>query len=404
MWQSLGRAIPSIDRLAADPRGTLTREEVRIAPATKYPLFIGTGMLAILAPVLLRHHCGLVLTESAQLTLICAIATISFVVLIVIPFGMEVVLTADGVRLRRGVSEVFCPWALFHAPGNIFVRQQELVLPIAPEAIPYIEQRDNERIICQGTQIQSPLFQIRGTKSAVLFYRFNAPPEELGKLLLHLGRVLGDRLPAGAVPPEAYPIPETGDQSPVTAAKDGWVTMSLTRLTFPPVCCNCGERASFRLPLDARGHIAWALLSLGHFCERMTLEVPICRSCHKTVQRARRRGRWAAWGFGLFLAVMGLIPWLIGPNDKVGFLIFFSACATGLMAGILIRGPLTDALVLPARAGRYSPRANTVRLRFRRPEYVGLVCPSADSLPEDCTCISTRSASPSSHREEQLFR
>src|SRR5205823_1185483 len=77
---------------------------------------------------------------------------------------------------------------------------------------------------------------------------------ELGELLLHLGRQLGDgpRIPASGSPAAGA---TTAGHSPLaTPLANGWVRVRLTRLPFPPVCVGCGlfTRESIAHTLDQR--------------------------------------------------------------------------------------------------------------------------------------------------------
>jgi hypothetical protein len=364
--------IPNQDQLYADPARTLAQEEVRIAPAGKRTLFVGIVALALLAPLLIRYKMGLALSVQTHAAIMAAIVVVGVLLVAVCPFGVELVLTTEGVRFRRRATEVLCPWALFNASGNPFFRSNELILPVASVAIPYIRQYHYECLVRQGVQIKNALLKLQDGNQAVLLNQSTAPSQELGRLLLHLGRTLGGRLPDESVPTEACPATERCEERYEAGRKRGWITLSLTRLVFPPTCCDCGLAADTFISLDLGLHVLWSLACLGHYNEKVRVAVPICQHCQEATRGRQRRRQWSGAAIGMFFGLLATCV-LVGFRavadpiavSCVGVVIGFIGLWVGLEIG-------RACAPFPVR-GYYAPRNNTVALRFRRPDYADVV-------------------------------
>jgi hypothetical protein len=357
--------------LCADPAGTLQRSGIRFAAPKKYRRFLLAGMVAIFLPALMMYKTGFMFLWSDFLALIAGTALVAFTVVAVLPFGVELVLTVDGIRLRRRATEVFCPWSLFNVSGNVLARPNELVLPIAAQAIPFVQQYDNERLVRQGVQVQTPLLRFQKGTEMVLLPQFTAPPEELGRLLLYLGRALGNRLPTESVPAEACPSADAPESALFADQKNGWMTVSLTALKFPPICCNCGVSADQVWSLWAGFRHVDALGGLAYYREKITVRVPICGPCLREVEQQQWRGRQVGTRIGLAVVVVGtllVLPWRAAVNQVA--LVFFGVAAAVIVptAGLIIGAVAADRR-LPVRAARYSGSKNTVALWFRQPAY-----------------------------------
>jgi hypothetical protein len=246
----------------------------------------------------------------------------------------------------------------------------------------------------QGVQLKTPLLRFQNGREAVLLPQFGAPAEEVGRLLLHLGRALGHRLPAESVPAEAYPSPDTAESALCSDQKNGWITVSLTALKFPRACCNCGVSTDQMWSLWAGSRQVEGLGGLTHYHEKITVHVPICGPCLREVKLRKGHGRLVGAGIGLAVAVVGtllVLPWR--PADLVHVFLFGALAAFLVtLAGFLI-GAVAANRRLPVRAARYSGSKNTVALWFRRPAYAdavrALMQDQRAPVTEAVACVST---------------
>jgi hypothetical protein len=172
---------------------------------------------------------------------------------------------------------------------------------------------------------------------------------ELGELLLHIGRQLGDGRPVVIGGPADAP---TVSVPLATAQPGGWMKVRLTRLPFPPVCVGCG--------LVSRDSIAHTL----DVSRSVQVEVPLCQPC----QADRRTRRRRAVIFGL---AAGLAPGLIGiavgapfldaeELAIVGLLMFPVGIVCGLVVGLIVREVRE-----PVRFKDYSAASGTVAMWLR---------------------------------------
>jgi hypothetical protein len=252
--QSLPQAISDLDRLLARPAEMLEHGDITIDPERNYlwptlltllfviPLWFGCVVALIVrlpAPGLGPLVWGLVATAP--------LVIVSFLLLARLFRGGPCVLTKTGVAFQLRRKTVFCPWALFDTPGRplpmIMVQRPpdvlavlpvqsqrclSVVLPVRPEAVSLVEARKDDVVVAQGTQASTRHFKFRSAHEAEL-RGFAVSAEELGGLLLHLGRALGPGVRSQ----------ESGVASPASRAatrdKNGWITVSLTRVTFPPL-------------------------------------------------------------------------------------------------------------------------------------------------------------------------
>jgi len=112
--------------------------------------------------------------------------------------GGELVLRAEGVVLRHRRTMVYCPWALFAAPGEGWKPDRgHLVLPVRSAAVAEVVQGHDDAVRATGMAVRTtPLFFQSG-REAVLGDLYAVRLEDVGELLLHVGRKLA------AVPPSA---------------------------------------------------------------------------------------------------------------------------------------------------------------------------------------------------------
>ncbi len=79
--------------------------------------------------------------------------------------GHSLVLHPDGVEVKYRDTTVWCPWALFNVDGHAFVPDGDsprvgLTLPVAREAIPFVELRREDTPIAHGAEIKARQWHI----------------------------------------------------------------------------------------------------------------------------------------------------------------------------------------------------------------------------------------------------
>jgi hypothetical protein len=373
----LARLLPDLEDLLHDPHAYLAREPLTIGPRQMFGLAFSFGA----AGIALILSCTLVAgpTAGERLALGAGLLAGALVWLSWSLFlrGHSLVLRDDGVEVCYRDTTIWCPWALFSVEGHAFVPDADsprvgLTLPINTEAVPFIEQRFNGAPVAHGIRARGRQWQLIAADEVVLPARYEVRAGELGELLLLLGRRLGRRLPAGTPPPEAQRLAEI---EPLPAPDpDGWITVYLTRLRLPPICCDCGEGTTQTLTLYASPGVGGLLGELTGTGQPLELPVPVCPSCKERL-RARQRGgalqglrlgALAALSTGMLLALGR------GVQDTTAAVVLgVGALAAGGLGGFLL-GTLL-ARRLPAEVSRYSPGSGTLRIRFRNPDYTSLV-------------------------------
>jgi hypothetical protein len=370
--QSLARFLPDLEDLLHDPRAYLAQEPVTIGPRQMYGLafLFGLGGLAfLLSCVVQGEPDGERLALGVGL-LIGASVWLGWSLML---RGHSLVLHPDGVELNYRGTTVWCPWAVFNVEGHAFVPDADsprvgLTLPVATQALPFVELRREGTPVAHGAQVQAPQWQVIAPDAVVLPARYEVLAGELGELLLELGRRLGRHLPRGVPPPEAHTPPR--DEVPEAPGPEGWITVHLTRLTFPPHCCECGQwTARTRgFAISSRWDTAASIfVSAG---QQLELPIPFCDACHERLRNRQRRGslRGMQLGAGVFAALSVLLVWSQGGNAPSFLLVIgIAALAVGGLAGFILGTLLSKRL--PAELARYSPARGTVALRFRHPEY-----------------------------------
>jgi hypothetical protein len=379
MTQPLQAVIPDLDELLARPAAVLGRQPLRIGPAPLHRLgllAVPTGaIVGVLAPALFTRNWD---GQVARIGLVVGLLLgLLLLVVALLRRRLEVLLGKEGVEFWHGRRSVWCPWALFSAPGNVLVNSDRLIdcltLPVSPQAVPYVELRQDELCQAQGARVKTATFRFTSGDQVMLSGHYEVVPAQLGSLLLQLGRQLGTPL-TGWVPEEAVPSEEPIPSDAGTA--DGWVTLRLTRLFFPPVCSVCGQPSAETMDFHACGRWNWfvALLTLGHVHGPfVTVRVPVCARCQQSYRRGQQRGTWLGVFSGLVLALLGvlaLFPVLDAPGR---FCLVGVALIFGPLIGFGIGLPVAERLRSPVRKAWYSSRRSLVRLRFRRPEYAGQV-------------------------------
>jgi hypothetical protein len=373
--QPLARLVPDLEDLLHDPRSYLGREPVVIGPRRMYGLF----WLFALAGVAFLAYFALAKRDTEALALGIAMLVGSSVWLLwsLLLRGHSLTLHADGVEVCYRDMAVWCPWALFNVDGQAFVPEADsprvgLTLPVAPDAVPFIELRLHGAVVAHGVEVKARQLQLAASDEVVLPARYEVRADELGELLLLLGRRLGRELPRGVPPPEAYRTIEL-DELPTPDAA-GWITVSLTRLHFPAICCDCGEPTSHNLPLRVEAGSDWLIGQLTGTSGGVELPIPVCPACQARMQARQQRGgiqgivRGAVVALGLTLLAALALGW---QDMNTLAILGLGIGAAGGLAGFLVG--TFSARRFPAQAARYSPSRGTLALRFRNPEYASLV-------------------------------
>jgi hypothetical protein len=263
--------------------------------------------------------------------------------------GGSAVLREEGVEFVYRRRSVFCPWALFQAPGSPYQPDHKRVILPANDAIPVAEADSEGNVSARpAADVKCPPLAACADGQIALADLYEVRLSEFGELLLHLGRLLGDaphdrNEVNGAAPVVLAPL--------ATPEKDGWLRVRLTRLPFPPVCSGCGSGTK---------EVVHQVLDASHAVQ---IGVPLCGTCQ--VDRRLRRNRYLLMGLGAGLLpgvfwVLAASPFLNGVDVCVGVGILGPA---GLLIG-LVGGLLARDRAGPARFRDYSAASGTVAMRL----------------------------------------
>jgi hypothetical protein len=382
--RSLRQFFPDLDEFLLDPAAYLTAGPVEMGPRRAYgfaAVFAVLGALCLVACAVsgvwrderLLIGIGLLIGASVWLGWSLRLR------------GHSILLKTDGVEFRYRETVVWCPWALFNVEGHPIVPEGDnaniaVVLPVSPEAIPYVELRRNEAAVAYGKQVKAPQFRFALADQVVLSARYEMASRDLGDLLLQLGNRLGRRLPRGAPPPEAYPSREPAHAEFAGPDSGGWYTVSLGRLRFPPRCSNCGQPTDASVPVSFEGgDIAGRLTSSSRAPE---LSVPLCADCQNEIRHAYQRGGIRGVNIGVvagMLALAGLAA-LQGERAPVTLAIAgLGGAAVGGLVGFLAGSAITRPL--PVRFRRYRSDSGMLQVHFQDPHYADLVQAASSRKP-----------------------
>lgn len=376
--QSLSRVVADLEELIENPRAYLLQEPLAIRPRQMYGLasifgFAGLGLL-LSGLFLDPADRGQLLGERLALGVGLLLGGCVWLGWSLRMRGHSLVLQPDGVEVQYRETTVWVPWALFNVDGHSFVPGGDsprvgLTLPVAVSVIPFIELRREGTPIAHGAEVKAVQWEYRGDDSVVLPARYEIMAGELGELLLWLGRRLGRERPKGV--PISQAIPQAGrDDLQEAPNAEGWITVPLTRLAFPPQCCDCGERTSRTLNfrISSRGDaLLNVVMPTG---EPLDVPIPVCEACQQRLREEQHRGgiRGMQMGASLFFGLTLLLHWIVGLQaGSVLLVISVAALAVGGLVGFIF-GTLVSRR-LPAELSGYSPSRGTLSLRFRHPEY-----------------------------------
>ena len=163
-----------------------------------------------------------------------------------------------------------------------------------------------------------------------------------------------------------------------------WITVSLTRTVFPPVCCQCGDFIAEYLPfpaLAAELHLAPFLRVVGP--ESVTIHVPVCHACQVENRRTYRRTFWRAYLVAIAVSTAlgaelgAIVSAALVPDANaivpVSFCFAIVIGAFSLGYSLMIAKPMAVRASAPVRIAQYSPKNETVDVRFRRSGYGDLL-------------------------------
>jgi hypothetical protein len=376
----LRRAVPELDRLLEDPRGTLAAEPVVVGPHRKY----GSGVLlglVVTGVAWLVVFGGLALAAGPNLfplnlqprllgflaaLLVLTLLGSTWLVLYALRGG-QMALGPAGVELRYHRSVVHCPWALFNTAGHPFLpRPDVMLLPVAPRAVPFVEARVDGTLQATGDRVHSRQFRFRSATEARLrpLYEVNLP--ELGGLLLQLGRALGQTLPDVPAAALEYPALEKAAAAPPAAVgADGWLTVRLTRLACPPFCCDCGAPTDQLQGFSVLG----GLMQQSEGGEHSRVRVPVCEACQAENRWAARRTTLKGLGVGLGIVLLAVLALWAATNNVAVLWTLIPLGLFGALAGLSIGQIVGQRSAAPVKLQRYSPTKGTIAIRFRWPEY-----------------------------------
>ena len=363
---SLRSYLPDLDDLLESPAEYLAVGPVVIGPQRMYRLAALFGVPGI--AFLLSYWFGKQDGERIALGVGLLIGAAVWLGWSLWARGHALILHPNGVEVKHHDVSVWCPWALFHAEGVPYVPEVDspftgLILPVASDAVPFIELRRAESVLAHGMQVRAPHFTIVGEDEVVLTGRYEVAAKDLGELLLYVGQTLGLQLPRGAPPREAYQT--EGDVIP-DPDPAGWITGRATRLHFPPICCGCGTATTdaLRFEVWSRGGrlMRTFVPVVGH---AVTIAVPVCESCQAALRARLARGAVRGLLVGALLGPLVLL--LSGWGDQLGGILGLGVAVVGALIGFALGHYLANDPPVVVRD--YSPTRGTVRLRFRNPDY-----------------------------------
>ncbi len=380
--QSLTRFVPDLDEMIDNPRAYLTEGPLTVGPRQMYGL---AGLFALIGGALLVScffidpaDRGRLLGERLALGIGLLLGASVWLGWSLRLRGHSLVLRSEGVDICYRDTVVFCPWAAFNVEGRAFVPGGDspsagLTLPLATEALAFVELRRDGTPIAHGAEVKAVQWYVIGVDTVVLPARYEVKAGELGELLLMLGRRLGREMPKGLPPPEAYPRAGRDDLA-LAPDGNGWIAVHLTRLAFPPRCCDCGERTqrTKNFTLDARGDKLMGLFLPAS--QPLELAVPVCDDCQRRMRDDQHRGSLRGMQFGslLFCLLAMLLAWNGGWRDRSLLLVVaLAALSVGGIVGFLL-GSLASRHS-PVEMKGYSPSRGTLQVRFRHPEYAAQV-------------------------------
>ncbi len=363
----LGHWIGDLQELRNAPAEALHRCEIEIGPwkrsGTRYIVLPLLSVLLLQLVVMLAILVQMRDAASIAIVVLISAVGLSIAYLVYSMRGGHCVLQSNGVEFRFRGFTVFCPWELFDAAGQPIYDpgRQHLFLPVAATGISGIELRKDDTVIAHGADACAPHFRFLPSIEIRLKVVYGVRPDELGLLLLDVGRKLAAGRPARAAAAHADSGAAAGQEL------GDWMRVSLTRLLFPALCCDCVQ------PTDS-----WQEFVQRSFAgEDLRLMVPVCKAC----QRANRRRYWHAFlmnnlyiviGVTVFGLLVGALLDIVGLTPEPGAMtvvlafvgIIFSPAFSWMFARDRARK-----VAAPIRFAGYRVGERTIQLRFRNLQY-----------------------------------
>jgi len=193
--------VPNLEELLADPTTELKAEEI-VIPAAPFPgmslllglMFTFPLLFCVFTPVwIIVSRWPEPYREVAV-----HIAMITSLVLGVYFANRwlrrrKIVLRLQGVEIHCGGKYVFCPWALFCVPVEALSEADaSVILAVNPGSIPSVELRRKGKILATGKAVRTTDFHFKQGMSAVLADVFQARVGPVAKLLIGVGRRMGN--------------------------------------------------------------------------------------------------------------------------------------------------------------------------------------------------------------------
>jgi hypothetical protein len=381
----LERAVANSQQLYADPAARLAGGEITIGPVRKYFTagalggglgFAAGGVCAIGVGGTLVPFPGQAFGPLQLLayTLCLILGPLGVWIGWGLMRGGTCVLSGQGVEFRYCGMVVSCPWALFNAPGQVFFRdgptkeRKDFAVPVWSEAVPYVKAHKGGRLQAQGSAVKTPQLRFPSATEVMLQAVYEVEPEELGPLLRHVGRTLGTALPTDRAAVPAPTAPDAVELQPAVRGEDGWITLRLTRLVLPPLCCNCGAATSGTQSLMAASR---------NRAEHFEIAMPICPTCRSAVRARLRKPSVIGLGIGLLLqmAILSWCLWLYRADAQPFRLMLWVLFLSSILplGGYLWARVVGMRRHFPARVGRYAPKKGTLAICFRNPRYAEAV-------------------------------
>lgn len=353
--RSLRRVIPELDWLLSEPGKFLRQQSITIGPRRipGHHIMVGLVVGAAVAVAFLAA-CALILfilglenRLEFAIPVALALFLVTWCAVVCLRKKPWCELRRSGVTFHCRGQVVFCPWSLFRTQGEAYVPVGRLVvvIPISTSALTRVTRRCEDRVVGEGVAVTAPHLEFRSGNELVLQSFYEVEPEELGELLLHLGHQLGTSA-----------SDESSAQSAIRDAQPkgnrGWVSISLTRPEFPPVCCSCETRT---------------FLSHQFGYSSVSIAIPWCADCqHAFKQRSMRRaflgcGIGLLCGIGFYLA-MG--AWLDANVFLLCPVMAIFAAGMGTILG-------KECVRHPVRL-KYSDDTGLLLLKFQNPGYAEL--------------------------------